>query len=307
MNIKELWAKTEGWKLPIIGAIALIFTFISVFGRHEAPIQPPVEMPTVTPYETMVAGIGVVEPRSDFIAIGTELGGVVRKVHVEVGQMVKKGTPLFSLDQRDIEATIASLRADLKSAMIQDANAALQFKLVDQVKDKRAVARDLYNQRKYAVLLAKSRVNEIKAQIEQAKTTKKRLTVAAPISGEILLVDIRPGEFATTANEARPDPLIIMGDTSILNVRVEFDEENSTRLSEDAPAKAYKRGNAYKAYPLTFVRYEPHVIPKQNVPITGHRVDTRVLQVIYSLPKGTRLFTGQQMDVYVEGEAIKEK
>jgi hypothetical protein len=51
---------------------------------------------------------------------------------------------------------------------------------------------------------------------------------------------------------------------------------------------------------LQFVRVEPYVIPKRN--LTGdstERVDTRVLQVIYKLPKEARLYPGQQMDLSI--------
>jgi hypothetical protein len=56
-------------------------------------------------------------------------------------------------------------------------------------------------------------------------------------------------------------------------------------------------------YPLKFVRVEPFVIPKKS--LTGdntERVDTRVLQVIFSLdrPDGTPLYVGQQVDVFIE-------
>ncbi|HEX9593051.1 MAG TPA: hypothetical protein VGB12_06860 [bacterium] len=60
--------------------------------------------------------------------------------------------------------------------------------------------------------------------------------------------------------------------------------------------------------PLTFVRFEPFVLPKRSLTGDGtERVDTRVLQVIYrveddSLP----LFVGQQMDVFIEAASHKE-
>jgi len=50
------------------------------------------------------------------------------------------------------------------------------------------------------------------------------------------------------------------------------------------------------------VRFEPYVIPKKS--LTGdstERVDTRVLQVIYSIRDGgPSVYVGQQMDVYIE-------
>ena len=62
------------------------------------------------------------------------------------------------------------------------------------------------------------------------------------------------------------------------------------------------RGNADLRTRLTFVRYEPFVVPKKS--LTGdstERVDTRVLQVIYQIENANLpLFVGQQMDVFID-------
>lgn len=295
----KLWKKTQGWKLPLLGLTGLIFALVSVLGRAEAPPKQPIVTPPVTPYEESIAGIGVIEPKSEIIAIGTELPGVVREVHVQVGDTVVKGAPLFSIDQRDIDAQVAVLEATLQSTKVQAEDAAQQFKLVENVKDKRAVSQDDYNRRKFAAALSNTRVGEIEAQLNALKITKDRLNIVAPNDGTILDINIRPGEFATAGFVS--EPLIRMGDLSTLHVRVEIDEENAAHLSKDAPAKAYKRGDTSKSYPLTFVRFEPYVAPKQNLAVAGQRVDTRVIQVIYALPsEAADLFTGQQMDVFVE-------
>ena len=59
--------------------------------------------------------------------------------------------------------------------------------------------------------------------------------------------------------------------------------------------------------PLTFVRFEPFVLPKKS--LTGdstERVDTRVLQVIYRVENDAlRLFVGQQMDVFIEAAPVQ--
>lgn len=294
----KLWQKTEGWKLPLLALMGLAFALVSVFGREEKPPKEPLVMPPVAQYEASIAGLGIVEPKSELISIGTELSGIVRDIYVMVGDKVNKGAPLFSLDQRDIEAQINTLEAALKSAEIQAEDTRVQFKIVESVSDKRAVSKDDYNRRKFAADLSKARVSEIEAQLEQAKITKERLTVTAPIDGTILDINIRPGEFAAAG--FLDEPLIRMGDLSGLNIRVEFDEENAAKISDKASAKAYKRGDTSQLYPLSFERFEPYVAPKQNLAVAGQRVDTRVLQVIYSLPERPNLLVGQQMDVYVD-------
>jgi hypothetical protein len=103
-------------------------------------------------------------------------------------------------------------------------------------------------------------------------------------------------------------PLIVLGNVRQFHVRVDIDEHDIPRFDERAPAVAELRGNPHERYPLKFVRVEPYVIPKRS--LTGdntERVDTRVLQVLYSLsPQGKPLYVGQQVDVSIEVPDAKQ-
>lgn len=294
------------WKLPYIAAIGSIFALISVFARGEPETKTPDISPPQAIYEKSIAGIGVVEPKSEIINVGVEISGVVREVNVRVGDLVKKGDKLFALDQRDIDAQIVTLTKNLNSAKIQAADAAAQFAIVNGMQDKRAVAKDEFNRRRYASELAASRIEEIKAQLHLAQTTKQRLNVLAPIDGQVLEVNVRTGEFASAGVLAQP--LMRMGDISQLHVRVEIDEENASRIRAEHKAQGIKRGATDTTLPLKFVRFEPYVKPKQNLAVSGQRVDTRVLQVIYALAEdSSHLYVGQQMDVFIDAEDAEVK
>jgi hypothetical protein len=108
------------------------------------------------------------------------------------------------------------------------------------------------------------------------------------------------GEFAPTGVLAQP--LILFGGTDPMNVRVDVDENDAWRVRADADAIGFLRGNKQIKTPLKFVRFEPYVIPK--VSLTGQpseRVDTRVMQAIYSFERGSLpIYVGQQMDIYID-------
>ena len=91
---------------------------------------------------------------------------------------------------------------------------------------------------------------------------------------------------------------------SPLHVRVDVDEHEAWRVKSNSPAQAFVRGNRDINTALQFVRFEPYVIPKKS--LTGEsseRVDTRVLQVIYSFDPGNLpVYIGQQMDVFIEAD-----
>lgn len=163
-------------------------------------------------------------------------------------------------------------------------------------------------------LVARAAVEQAKAQLDQAETELKRLQVLAPemldaegepVEWEVLHVKIRPGEFAgNTPNEE----LVVLGDMGPRNVRVDIDENDIPRFKPSSTAVAYARGSADRKYELRFVRVQPFVVPKRSLSgDTVERVDTRVLQVIYSIENDDRsVFVGQQMEVFVrEGEAVE--
>jgi len=297
----KLFKFLQGWTLPLIGVCGLVFALSSVMARQPEPPVVPLVAPPQSQFEQSIAGIGVVEPRGEVIAIGTELSGIVRDVFVEAGQDVQAGDPLFSLDQRQIDSEIAALEASLESAVIQSQDAAQQFAIVERIKDKRAVSEDEFDRRKFANLLGQTRMKEIDAQLAQARTTKERLITRAPSAGRILDVNVRPGEFAGAGVLA--EPLIRMGDVTVLHVRVEIDEEMAINLRPESSASAIPRGSPDQKYKLLFIRREPYIRSKQNLAVAGQRVDTRVAQVVYALdPAVNNVYVGQQMDVFIHNE-----
>lgn len=291
-------ARLQGVILPTLAAAGLAFALYSVLYKPVQAARTPEIAPPAAPAEGAVAGIGIVEPQSEFINVGVELPGIVREVYVSVGDEVAKGQPMFALDQREVDADIQTLRASLRTAEVAAADALASYGLVSKVDDPRAISRDEVDRRRFAAELAEAKASELRAQLTAAQTRKARLTVTAPISGRVLELNARPGEFAVAG--ALLSPLAVIGDLSRLHVRVEVDEENMARLQSAGAAFGTMRGAASQRVPLTFVRYEPYVKPKQNLAVAGQRVDTRVVQVIYALPQGAKAdFVGQQLDVFM--------
>lgn len=154
------------------------------------------------------------------------------------------------------------------------------------------------------IQVARAEVQLARSQVDDAKTTIDRLTVRALAKGDILQLNVRPGQYAALAWR---EPMIVMGDVNRLHLRVDIDEADLPYFAEGADAVATLKGRPQTRFPLKFVYVEPYVIPKQN--LTGansERVDTRVLQVIYELPdeRPGELHVGQQMDVYLNAARI---
>ena len=108
--------------LPMLAVVAFSFAVVQMTRAQQKspPVSPPIE-PARSPYGKTVAGSGLIEPETENIAVGSHLPGVVKEVHVRVGQRVKAGQLLFELDDRQLRAEVkvreqalASARAQLK-------------------------------------------------------------------------------------------------------------------------------------------------------------------------------------------------
>ena len=95
---------------------------------------------------------------------------------------------------------------------------------------------------------------------------------------------------------------MVLGNLDQLHIRVDIDENDAWRFRKEGNAVAYLRGNRQFKTDLKLVWVEPYVIPKRS--LTGdstERVDTRVLQALYSFNRATLpAYVGQQMDVFIE-------
>ena len=147
--------------------------------------------------------------------------------------------------------------------------------------------------------LAQAAVDHAASEVKQVQTDLDRLVVRALVDGEVLQVNVRPGEFV---GAPAGGALIVLGNVQQLHVRVDIDEYDIPRFVTDSPARATLKGQPDEWFTLRFVRVEPYVVPKRS--LTGdntERVDTRVLQVIYAIDtQGKRLFVGQQLDVFID-------
>ncbi|WZO96792.1 efflux RND transporter periplasmic adaptor subunit [Isosphaeraceae bacterium EP7] len=339
--------------LPLLAVVGLAYAIFSVVeARKASPTSLPIVVPPTRPSSVRaIAGAGLIEARLENIPIGATIPGVVVEVFVKIGDRVKKGQPLFRLDDREYqaeckvrEAALAASKAQLRKleaaprqedlpplrAAVEEARAHLADAEAAAGRSERLYAKQMvpasdYDKDRFTVsgaraALAKAeadlrkmeagtwkedleiaRVSVLQAEslVEQVRSTLDRLVVRSLADGEILQVNVRPGQYAALVWK---EPLIILGDLQRLHVRVDIDENDLPLFDKKAEAIATLKGRPQVRFNLELYKIEPYVIPKKS--LTGdnsERVDTRVLQVVYELPDPHPdfLYVGQQMDVYI--------
>jgi multidrug resistance efflux pump len=144
---------------------------------------------------------------------------------------------------------------------------------------------------------AAARLSGARARLESARVRLAQRRIIAPIAGEVLRVNHRAGEFYRPGEGG---PIVELGDTRILRVRMEVDERDlgrvqaGARASIDAPAYPSRRFSASVA------ELGRRMGRKQIV--TGdatERSDVKVLEVLLELEAGAPLVVGQRVTAYI--------
>jgi len=287
--------------LALIG-IAVAASIVLVTGNAPPSTEGEV-LASEAPYASHIAGAGLIEARTGNIAVGTSVSGIITAMYVKWGDLVHAGDPLFRIDDRDAQARLSVLIARQEEAAIKLARAKDLLRIGEGLTGGFISGEEL-DKRRFDVASAKAAVRTTQAEREAVTMDLERRTVRAPVTGRILQIYGRLGEFAQGSRGGTP--IMVLGDDTRLYVRTDLDENDAWRFRRESAAQAFVRGNPTLSTPLQFERIEPLVVPKRS--FTGsstERTDTRVLQVIYSFDRDALpVFIGQQVDVFIEAPPL---
>lgn len=118
-----MFKKSRNLILPGIAVCLFAFSIYHLlFAAEKLPKTSPLMDPPRQPFAAGISGTGLVEARTENIALGTAVAGVIIEVCVtseQLGQRFTAGTPLFRVDDRHLKAQLRTHQANLKLAEAQ--------------------------------------------------------------------------------------------------------------------------------------------------------------------------------------------
>ena len=147
------------------------------------------------------------------------------------------------------------------------------------------------------IAFQRARVLAAEARLAQAKAQLERLAIRAPLDGEVLQVKVREGELYTFQGN---EPLVVMGDTRTLRVRMDVDERDVARVINGAAA--YVTADAFGAtkFPGKVVEVARR-FGRKNIRTDDpvEKNDTKILEVVIQLDSNEKLVPGQRVTSFI--------
>ena len=245
------------------GAIGVVLAIVLAFRGLTAGLEPEDVPPAALGPESVslgelletVAASGTIEPRVR-VPVIAEVSGIIASVHVEEGERVVRGQPLFELDRERLEARVAERQAEL---LLRQANA--RFDLLGRARvDRDRAAQDfararalrekgVASQLEFERAERDARVAEIAVRdagaeraareaavlqareaLRQAERDLRNAVVRAPIDGRVIE---RAGEIGRAVADVTANggtTIAVIADDTRIRLVAEIDENDVAQL-----------------------------------------------------------------------------
>ena len=185
--------KRTQYILSSIGVVILLLALFTSFypagsqegsskerGLEKFQVTHPVKKDTsfVAEYIASLQAIQHVELRS-------RIKGVIEKIHIDEGQLVKKNDILFTLSQQEFETELLQAKAALNSAIAEKRSAEVEMKNTKELVDKGIESPTQLEIAEARIDALQAKVEEARSFEEQAKLHLNYTTVRAPFDGVI--------------------------------------------------------------------------------------------------------------------------
>jgi HlyD family secretion protein len=311
--------KFQQFILPAVASLALAGAAIAIATNQPvretaAPPLPPPE----SAFAHTVAAVGLVEPASEAVQVGSPRSGIVAEVMVAAGDAVRRGQPLVRLQTDELERELAVARAGVrqteartKAAHAQVAAARVRLDVTtleleharrrlgfaSNAGDRRLVAGEDLAERQSNVAVSEARRAAARAEITTLEAAAAEAAAAeemararqAASETDLARCTIRaPLDGVALLVRLRPgeylaaetaaQPGLVLGELRSLRVRADVDEHEAWKVEATAAAEARVRGHPDHKARLRFVRFEPLVLPKRS--LTGESTERTDTRVL---------------------------
>lgn len=188
------------------------------------------------PPNTTISSTGIIKPKTGAeVRVGSRVSGVVKRLYVKNGDIIKKGDLLASLDDIELQAKYHLEMANLNSAEIQLKYAQVDLDRIRALAAKNYTSAQSLDNAVKERDIAAARVESQKAAVDYSATQLGFTRIYAPISGVIGSVSTQEGETVTAAFAAPTFVTII--DVSRIEVWAYVDETDIGKITVGQKAR----------------------------------------------------------------------
>jgi membrane fusion protein (multidrug efflux system) len=201
--------------LAIVITAGIAFYGFTGSGNESAASAPP---PPSVPVLTITAGDAVtsqeypvaVEGRVN-VEIRPQVDGYLDKVYVDEGALVRKGQPLFKINDNRYRELLNNAQGAANAAEAAVINARLEVEKLTPLVEGKVVSDYQLKSAKASLKIAEANRKQAQAAVASARINVAYTTITAPVDGYITRLPKKQGSLVSAAD---PQPLTLLSDIS---------------------------------------------------------------------------------------------
>lgn len=271
-----------------------------------------------------IMGIAIIEPAARISQLSAETGGLVKQINVTIGQQLRKGQVILTMDNtiesaqlRQATSRISTQQEAIETArqQVQTLRVQLQKAKTDlnrnetlfagnaltrkELDDSRYTVQDLRQQIRASeaqVKQAQGRIRELRADIDYAGTVAGQKTVKAPANGTLLSLDAKVGQYLTNSQSigdfAPAGPLVAV---------TEIDELFALQVQPGQKAYIRPQGSTERLATGTVILTSPYLRKKSLFSDNAASLeDRRVREVRVQLDNPGKVILGARVECILD-------
>lgn len=202
-------------------------------GKQQAAPQQgamPLKVVTVEPATSVLQNSypATLKGKTD-IDIRPQVSGFITKVHVDEGQRVVKGQPLFTIDQVQYQAAVDQAQAAVNAARTAVANAQIQADNNRQLFERNIISENARQVSDNQLRAAQAQLSQAEAALTSAQKNLSYTVVTAPSNGVVGSIPNREGSLASPSSV---QPLTTISDNSQIYAYFSLTEKDLLNMTD---------------------------------------------------------------------------
>ena len=159
------------------------------------------------------------------VVVGTQVSGIVEKLHVDFNTPVKKGQVLAELDKTALRSSVQQSLATLENARAEMEYQASNYERSKALYEKNLIAQADFDQARYNHEKSKATLKNSQAQYDKALVQLGYATIYSPIDGVVMNRAVDEGQ-TVAASFNTPEIFTIAQDLTQMQVEADIDESD---------------------------------------------------------------------------------
>jgi RND family efflux transporter MFP subunit len=224
------------WIILLLVGIAAVVAYKQLPGfkatseTASAPKRPTTAVAQERNIRFSVPAAGEISP-AEQVSVKPEINGRIEQLPVDIGDHVKKGDILFTLDDKELQNQKASIVTEIERAQLQLKQAERNYKRAQELFESNLIAQELYENTKTDFELAKNSLERSQRELDIIEERLTKTKIVAPFDCTILTRPVSMGQAVSGSGGFNAGTEVLtIADLKDLVINAHINQADITRL-----------------------------------------------------------------------------